>query len=48
VIGIKEEIELYKETNANGQWALILQDFNISEDIRKEFDKRIEETGMYP
>ncbi len=48
LIGIKEEIELYKETNANGQWALILQDFNISEDIRKEFDKRIEETGMYP
>lgn len=48
LIGIKEEIELYKVNNANGQWALILQDFNIPADAMKEFDEFIKDKGMYP
>jgi hypothetical protein len=48
LIGIKEEIELYKVNNANGQWALILQDFNIPAAAIQEFDEFIKEKGMYP
>lgn len=48
MIGIKEDIELYKASNANAQWTFILQDFNIPEDARLEFDTIIKEKGMYP
>lgn len=48
MIGIKEEIELYKTNYANEQWIFILQDFNIPEAALVEFDAIVKEKGMYP
>ena len=48
MIGIKEEVEAYKTTYANEQMILLLQDFDIPEAARQEFDVMIKEKGMYP
>jgi len=48
MIGVKEEIDLYKANYANEQWIFILQDFNIPEAALIEFDSVIKEKGMYP
>lgn len=48
MIGIKEEVEAYKANYANEQMILLLQDFDIPEAARQEFDVMIKEKGMYP